>query len=357
MSWLETYNLQFLDYSYLDWTYGIKLGYIIYFSKEDGVKIIDTHTYNLVFHDHTLAGAKLYYYIFDNNLFFSVNNAVFEYNFKGNNLNFVCDTIEDHIWLANSSIAVGATYSRKLNLVRNEIIHLPDCSIIYKWLDKSGLIFIETESFSIFKNDFDSTLKLINIQNGNLLWELPLLGFSSPRFYKSISKEIFLIMQSFNTEHPTDKRYELWGINKYSGEVIYKTDVAHFDRFTYCSDNKRLYGLNGQMYLSIDPFSGAILSKKQVELGEIYQRQWISLGNQSITGNEIFFTLSGKPIVGRFNIANETIDEFIEINVDANKVDMRQPLNMPYYYKGKLYVRDNSGVMHILERKDYPASS
>ena len=357
MMWEIFKNIDgFISYSYQHWTDAITLGYLIYFSDES-IVIRDTINCDILFKKTDINVRNAYYYINEENIYFKDKNelSIFEINSKS--LIRICRTEEENISLLNNYLCMGRTISRQPKINRSELLILPTCEVFYRWDDGSHPVYCFRNEFLLLENPIKSILYAVNLDKKNKIWELPLLGFSVPRFYKNISNEIFLVMQSFSTEHPTDKRYELWGINKYSGEVIYKTDVAHFDRFTYCPDSKRLYGLNGQMYLSIDPFSGAILSKKQVELGEIYQRQWISLGNQSITGNEIFFTLSGKPIVGRFNIANETIDEFIEINVDANKVDMRQPLNMPYYYKGKLYVRDNSGVMHILERKDYPASS
>ena len=85
------------------------------------------------------------------------------------------------------------------------------------------------------------------------------------------------------------------------------------------------------------------------QLNEGSRIYWADLGNQTMSGDDIYFIVFGKPIVGRFNILSERVEEYIEIPVDETKVDMRQPLNIPFYHKGRLYVRDNSAVLHILQ--------
>ena len=81
MNWLEIGNVQFLDYSYHDWTKGVKLGYLISFSEKDGILIRDSQSFELIFNNVSYGGKKLYYYIFEEELFFTVNDRIFKFDF------------------------------------------------------------------------------------------------------------------------------------------------------------------------------------------------------------------------------------------------------------------------------------
>ena len=355
MKWIELRALEFPDYSYSDWKNGIELGFLISFSHERGIIIIDCNSMKLVFEGREYAGRKVNYFIFDQELYFSIEQSIYKFDFRHNSLMLKCRSNEEFIWMLNKFYCIGITSKRTPRINKNEILRFDSCEPIYTWNFRAGVVFIENNGYTIFEYSAESLLRAMEIEaGGKVLWDMSLKGFSFPRFYQNVSEEMFLVMQCFDTEHPVDKRYELWGIDKKNGNIIYKLNVGNFNRFVYSEDLQKLFGIHGQEYKCVDPFSGNIIcSKKLPELGTELNNLWANLGNQNITGNDIFFTISGKPIVGRFNIQTEIVEEFIEIPVNKDKVDMRQPLNMPFYYQGRLYVRDNSGMMHIMEEQSH----
>lgn len=351
MNWLEIGNVQFLDYSYHDWTKGVKLGYLISFSEKDGILIRDSQSFELIFNNVSYGGKKLYYYIFEEELFFTVNDRIFKFDFGIKALISQCNTNEEYIGMVNENLAIGSTFRRRPRINQNELIKLTDCSIIYNWSDERRLIEIINNELLVFVNDINAKVIAISLADNNVLWELPLIGYSFPRFFEFLSDDIFIVIQSFDTDHPVEKRFELWGVNTMTGKVCYQLDVGIFNKFIL-NDEKKLFGISGQKYLCVDPVVGKILVSKEIkELDKL----WADIGNQSITGIDIFFIVFGKPLVGRFNTKSQKVEEFISISVDDRKVDMSQPLGVPLYHNKKLYVRDNSGVMHVLQREDHPA--
>lgn len=349
MNWnlIKTIN-EFVNYSYHQWFEAIRLGYLINFSSQQELIVRQVGNYNIVLKSSSLNTSDLYYYIFEGRIYIRKKNELLEYQPSFNSFVSKCITNEDYITLLNSKICTGRTVSRRPKIYRAELIDLNTGNSFYNWNDGSLPIFCSEKGLVVLENNSLSILNIIDSRSGKELHKIELLGFNSPRFYKSISENLFLVMQSFDTDHPIDKRFELWGIDMKTGGVLYKSDVGHFDRFIYCEEKQKLFGLSGQSYLSVNPYTGVVVSSKELEgLGH----QWALLGRQSITKEDIYFVISGKPLVGRFNIVSESIEEFIEIPVDESRVDMREPLNTPFYHDGRLYVCDNSGVMHILQNE------
>lgn len=351
MNWIELGRINdFRDFSYRHWSNGIILGYLIYFSVEDGITIKDAVSLKTIYNNRGYAGSIMNYYVFNNQLFFCADNRLFQFDFELNKLNPICETEESQIGMLSMNIAVGGTYSRRPRINKYEIIRINGCKPFYKWENKDAPIHESNDDIVIFENTFEGSLKGVLIEKSEKLWSLPLIGFSIPRFYKSLSENLFLFMQSFDTSHPVDKRYELWGINKQTGEILYKSSGDHFNTYIFVEKFKKLVGIRGQRYLSVDPMTGEILRNHKIDdLGEGLNSLWANIGRQSVSGDYINFTVSREPLIGRFNIKSEKLEEFIEIDIDKTKVDPRMPLETPIVHQGFLYVRDNSGVMHILK--------
>jgi hypothetical protein len=350
MNWeLKNVIEEFKDYSYQHWMNGIRLGFLIYFSKER-LQVLNLDTFEDSFNDNIL-GDNVNYFIANNEIYFRKGKSLYHLNLESDSATEVCTTKEDYITLLNDSYCLGRTVTRRPRSYKSSLIRMKENDVVFEWEDSSMPIYITQSNIVIFENKSNLLLKGFDIKEDKEVWSLQLFGNPTPRFYQYLSDDLFLIMQCYDTDHPVDKRYELCGVNTLTGEILYKLDVGSFNKLVLNNEQK-LFGLKGQQYLSVDPLAGEILESKDIE--EL-DKLWADIGNQSITDSDIFFIVFGKPLVGRFNIKTQKVEDFITIDVDDSKVDMTQPLGVPFYHNEKLYVRDNSGVMHILQREGHPA--
>ena len=346
MNWKLVERIEdFNDYSYHHWIEGVKNGYLVYFSKKRGICIRKCDSLRLIYENSNYVSNNLNYYFFENELFFRVDNKLLRFDFTELKLVDVCETQEEYTVMINQNYCMGRTVSRRPRIYRSEIIRISNGQVIYNWEGKSLPIHSEKNGVTIFENSFESTLKGVDIEAKKDLWELPLHGHLTPRFYNSIDNDLFLVMQRFEEE-----QYQLWGINKSTGVVLFKSSEEYFRGYNFDEGIKMLVGIEGSHYQRVDPFSGKILKNQQISINQGENNFWANLGRQSINENQIFYSISGKSKIGCFNLDNENNDYFIDIEVDESKVDMSMPLETPVVNEGFLFVRDNSGVLHVLKQ-------
>lgn len=352
MSWKQSLFIDnFINYNPNKFDSLIRKGYLAYSPENNLFRLRRIEKTNTIL-DLQFEQEKVTYSFFKDILYISSGNKLYRTDFELNKLENIYTTSESTIGMLNEYVALARTSSRRPKINRDQLIKVSNGEMIYEWDDRSMPVEIFRDSFIILENNFELVIKGINIVNKKELWNIPLYGFSIPRFYQSISKDLFLIMQSFDTNHPVDKRYELWCINKQTGEIIYKSKQDHLSRYLYSEESQMLYGIQGQRYLRVDPISGKILDDIIIsELVEEIDSMWAILGRQSLSGNNIFFCISRKSQIGRFNINTKELEEIIEVKVDESKVDMRSLLRTPLVYNDTLYVIDNSSILHILSKE------
>ncbi|KAF5046259.1 hypothetical protein DSECCO2_472720 [anaerobic digester metagenome] len=350
MNWSIVERIEgFDDYSYHHWIKGIRNGYLVYFSKSDGICIRRSDSLKLIYQNSDVINRNLSYYFFENELFFRIDNKLLRFDFFGLKLIDVCETKEEYIAMINQNYCMGRTSSRRPRINRAEIIKVSKGHVVFNWEDRSLPVYSEKSGLVIFENTFESILKGVDVEAKKVLWELPLHGHSTPRFYNSVDNDLFLVIQRFEGE----EQYQLWGINKSTGVILFKSSGEYFKSYNFDEGIKMLVGIEGSYYQSVDPFSGKILKNKQISINEGENNFWANLGRQSLNENKIFYSISGKSKIGCFNLDTENNDYYIDIEVDESKVDMSMPLETPVVNEGFLFVRDNSGVLHVL-KQNYP---
>jgi hypothetical protein len=346
MNWKQVKTIEsFYNFSNESWMDALELGYIVYFPKELGIIIRDINSYNILFNSKEYLDSDVYYYVFNNKLFFRINNSLFELKTRNFDFHLICKTNEAYIEMLNDSYLLGRTSSRKPRINRNEIIRKSDGSILYKWEDKSFVIHSNENGLFLFEDYDFAVLKRIDVELKKEVWRYHFNKiFPGRRYYKQVSKDIILAIEEYESSPSENSKYVLIGLNLESGEVIFRSEKNHFSTYVYSKELKKLFGIEGQIFRSVDPYSGEIISEREIkELKSHYVN-----GRQSINKDKLYFSTYGSEI-GCFDIKNETFEYFLNVDIDISKVDIQRPLDTPIVSNNKLYIRDNSSVLHIYQ--------
>lgn len=334
----------FKNYSFDNWEDMMNAGLMVYFPEKGKVLIRSIQNYKIlkeVIFEKEING----YSFWDKDLYVRFDNVLKKVIFSDEiSLVKQCETQEDLIFLLNEHYSLGKSTKPGPGSFKNVILSNQDGEIIYHWKDSKHLMFWDNNHF--YFEDFPSgLLRKVDISTKEEQWSHPFNRFfPGKRMYQKISNDLIITNDVESKEGNRVKK--LVGIGIENGTPRWEISEV-FNSYVYHKEYKLLFGIDGHTLHIIDPEKGAIIDAFTLDTLD-KSSSWVSSPSLSIKGDKLIFSTSNSE-VGCYDISRKEIEFLLKVEVDKMLVDTRKPLDKPVIYENKLFVRDNSGTLHIYE--------
>ena len=161
--------------------------------------------------------------------------------------------------------------------------------------------------------------------------------------------ENVLVIPSMVGQMPYNKNY-LQGVDVNTGKEVWK-DEGYFLHLQQDSQTGLLYGFAGEKYQVIDPITGNKLVDKEFTGLKEEKRMQVYQGMSRLYGDGLYFISD--------YVENHYDCQFGKINTESHEIEFIQKLdvaegvkaNPPIYHRGKIYIKDNLGTLHIYKQE------
>lgn len=303
-----------------------------------GIDIIENNVYIIVDPEYGIFEKCGYIYMYN-------NGNIKLFNLKSNKFDI---EYEDSVSISPSYYNKGHfLLFRKTNKIVQEILNF---EIIRNFtLNQPHNFFLGSSFISISGESYTKRNRVAcyMIQNDNIpLWEF----FLPEQFFIFGKIQVIDNILFFTAFKNANKAQNVYGIDIHSGQIQWELNYS-IPYTTYVlaslinSEDNLCYGYGGHFYQVFDPIRGEIILKK--DMSEYYN-QGIDpiLPVNSLSDDKLWF-VSGRGEKAKFGALNIKTAEIESIQDYPLENDGQ--LGKPIYHQGKLYIKDDSNVLHVFE--------
>jgi hypothetical protein len=342
MIWREIKEIEeVVNFNLECWAHGIRLGYLVYYTEPNNLRIISTSNFDVLEKRKSKANNS-FYYIVDDELYVNIDNKLFRQDFGSVKAELICTTEEERIRILNKEFSVCSTYTRRPRVTREVIIRNIDCSQVYGWEDRRYLVGVIDKYKFLFQSFEDDRLRCIDIRNDVEIWTI---GFErrigASRFYKITDS--WLVIQDITKDGTNNLRC----LDSKSGSIIWRLGQA-FPSYNYDYSLGKLYGLGARKFEVIDTETG----EREME-SELKENLHVASHLTFYAEGYLYFSGyldQNIPVFGAVNVETGELDFIQEVEMPGER-SFRKGLDRPVVVGNRLYVRDAMKVLHVFERQ------
>lgn len=316
------------------------------FDLEDKMHIFEIETLKQI--ELKYFGGKINIEVIDNEVYIYLDDSLGKISLETLDLEKVWKKMFGQIAYLDKQYIAEQLYDRRSKKLHLAMYERTTCRLMWE-KDFYNHRFARSFAEGLFLTDISFTYFIcLNLDTGQESWT-----YSFPEDEK-VQGDIYmhegvLVVPSMAGQMPYNKNY-LQGVDVNTGKEIWKNE-GYFLHLQQDSQTGLLYGFAGEKYQVIDPITGNKIVDKEFTGLKEEKRLFVTTPMNRLYGNGLYFISD--------YVENHYDCQFGKINTESHEIEFIQKLDVaegvkadpPIYHKGKLYIKDTLGTLHVYERE------